>query len=134
MRIRAILTIVISLLIGFVLGFITEGQIVKRNRHKWQKLSFTEMFENRVLHKIQPSETQKEQILPIIRTYAVKMSELRSATGQKFGELRNQMNAELQPLLTDEQYKRLLETRDRQSNPSDSRRREGSSEREKQNN
>jgi len=131
MKIRAILTIVISLLVGFVLGFLTEGQIVKRNRHKWQKVSYTQMFENRVLHKIEPSETQKAQILPIIRSYAAKMTELRAATGQKFGELRNQMNAELQPLLTDEQFKRLQETRDRSSNPNDPGRREGSPGRDK---
>lgn len=116
MRIKAILTIAISLLVGFVLGFLTEGQIVKRERHKWQKVTFTQMFENRVLHTIGPSEAQKEKILPIIRTYAVRMSELRASTGLKFVELRNQMNNELQQFLTDEQFKRLQETRDRASN------------------
>ncbi len=133
MKIRAIITIVISLLVGFVLGFLTEGQIVKRNRHNWQKVSYTQMFENRVIHKIGPSETQKEQILPIIRSYAVKMSELRSSTGQKFMELRNQMNSELQPLLTDEQFKRLQETRDRTSNREDPKNREASPNHEKPN-
>jgi hypothetical protein len=133
MRIRAILTIVISLLVGFVLGFLTEGQIVKRDRHKWQKIPFTQMFENRLIHRIAPSETQKEQILPIIRSYAVKMSELRKSTGQNFGDLRNQMNAELQPLLTDEQFKRLQESRDRPTNRNDSDKPEGTPDREKSN-
>ena len=117
MKIKAILTIVISLLVGFVLGFLTEGQIVKQERHKWQKVSFEQMFENRLLHKIEPSEAQKEKILPIIRSYAVRMSELRASTGQKFGELRTQMNNELQQYLTDEQFKRLQERRERTSSP-----------------
>ena len=133
MRIKAILTIVISLLVGFVLGFLTEGQIVKRERHKWQNVPFTQLFENRVLHKIEPTDAQKEKILPIIRSYAVRMSELRASTGNSFGELRNQMNTELQQYLTDEQFKRLQEKRERSSNRPESEKPDGSPDHEKQN-
>jgi len=111
MRTKAILTIVISLIVGFILGFLTEGQLVKRERSKWRKISYSQMFENRILNSIEPSESQKEQILPIIRGYSARMNELRSATSKKFQELRNEFNNELKPYLTEEQYKRLTEPR-----------------------
>ena len=113
MRTRAILTILISLIIGFVLGFITEGQLVKSERNKWRRTSYSQIFENRILHILEPSESQKEQIVPIIKSYAQKMMELRRITGDKFEELRNQMNSELKQNLTEEQFQRLIKPRER---------------------
>jgi uncharacterized membrane protein YraQ (UPF0718 family) len=120
MRTRAIITILISLIVGFILGFLTEGQIVKRERNKWRKTSYSQMFENRIIHIIAPTESQKEQILPIIKSYSQKMSELRMNTGQKFEELRNEMNAELKQYISSEQYDRLTKPRERRSGPNES--------------
>jgi hypothetical protein len=117
MRTRAIITIIISLIVGFILGFLTEGQLVKRERNKWRRTSFSQIFEHRIIHVIEPTDSQKEQILPIIKSYADQMSELRKSTGQRFEELRNQMNSELKKHITDEQYLRLTEPRDRGSGP-----------------
>lgn len=113
MKTKAILTILISLLVGFILGFLTEGQIVKNNRNKLRRISYSQMFENRVLQKINPTEVQKEQILPVIKSYSQKMSEFRKITSQKLDSLRTEMNNELKQHITDEQYARLTVRRDR---------------------
>ena len=111
MKLKAILTILISLLTGFILGYFTEVQIVKKERNKYHQVSYSQMFENRILHVIEPTDVQKEQILPIIQSYAQKMTELRASTSQQYRDLRSQLNNELHPFLTEEQFKRLEERR-----------------------
>lgn len=109
MKTKAILTILISLLVGFILGFITEGQIVKRDRNKWRRISYSQMFENRILRKIDPTDSQKEQIMPVIKSYSQKMSDFRKITSQRLDSLRTEMNNELKQYITDEQYSRLIQ-------------------------
>ena len=113
MKTKAILTILLALIVGFVLGFLIEGQIIKKERNKWHNVSYAEMFEKRVLHIIEPTNDQKTVIIPIINSYSVRMTELRAKTSKEFGELRSQMNNELQPFISAEQFKRLLESRNR---------------------
>jgi len=113
MKTKAIITILISLMIGFILGFITEGQLVKREKNKWRRISYSRIFEERIIEIITPTELQKEQISPIIRSYSQKMSELRQITSQKLDELRTDMHKELKQFLTEEQFNRLQEKKDR---------------------
>ncbi len=109
MKIKAILTIVISLLIGFVLGFLVSGQLQNREMEKKHKHSYQEMFIYRTLGVIEPTEAQKDSIFPIIQSYATKTMDLKNRVSGEFNEIMEEMSDELRPYVTDEQLTRLKE-------------------------
>jgi len=113
MKIKAILTIVISLLVGFVLGFLASGQLMKQEMKKRHSHSYHDMFVWRTLGVISPSEMQKDTLMPIIEEYAEKTMGLKNKVSVEFDSLMRQMGEELKPLVSDEQYKKLQENADR---------------------
>ncbi len=109
MKVKAILTIVISLLIGFVFGYLTSGQIIKRKWENKHKHSYHEMFVYRTLGVLSPSEGQKDTLLPIIENYADKAVLLKNKVSSEFDSLMHQMTDELKPFVSPEQFKKLEE-------------------------
>jgi hypothetical protein len=119
MKIKAILTVFISLLIGFVLGYLTCGQVKK---HEWEnrhKHSYHEMFVFRTLGVIAPTEVQKDTLLPIIEDYAEKTLKLKNNVSFEFDSLIRKMNDELKPHLTKEQFNKLSAEADRMNQRKD---------------
>jgi uncharacterized protein YneF (UPF0154 family) len=109
MKIKAILTIVISLLIGFVFGYITSGQVTKREMRKRHSHSYHEMFIYRTLQVIKPSEGQKDTLMPIIVNYAEKSMVLKNTVSLEFDSLMHQMSKDLKPFVSEEQFQKLEE-------------------------
>jgi hypothetical protein len=113
MKIKAILTIVISLIIGFVFGFLTSGQLLKREMQRKHSHSYHEMFVYRTLGVIDASESQKDTLMPIIGAYAEKSMALKNKVSNEFDSLIHQMNQDLKPFVSDEQFRKLEENADR---------------------
>ena len=109
MKIKAILTIIISLLVGFSLGYITSGQVMKQEMRKRHRHSYHEMFVYKTLGIIKPSETQKDTVLPIIEEYAEKSLVLKNRVSTEFDSLMRQMSQELKPFVSEEQFRKLEE-------------------------
>ncbi len=109
MKIRAILTIIISLLVGFVFGFLTSGQIRKQEAMKKHKYSYHEMFVYKTLGVIEPGEAQKDTLLPIIMSYSEKTMALKNKVSCEFDSLMHQMSLSLKPYISEEQYRKLEE-------------------------
>ncbi len=109
MKIKAILTIVISLLIGFVFGFLTSGQYMKREMKKKHSHSYHEMFIYRTLDVIKPSEGQKDTLMPIIVGYAEKTMFLKNKVSVEFDSLMHQMSKDLKPFISEDQFQKLEE-------------------------
>jgi hypothetical protein len=107
MKIKAILTIVISLLIGFVFGFLASGQLMKQEMRKRHSHSYNEMFLFRTFEVIDPSESQKDTLMPIIIGYAEKALIFKNQVSTKFDSLMYQMNRELKPFITEDQFQKL---------------------------
>lgn len=107
MKIKAILTILISLIIGFVFGFISSGQIMKQEMKKRHNHSYNEMFLHRTFEVINAKESQKDTLMPIIVEYAEKTSLLKNQVSIKFDSLIRQMNTELKPFVSEEQFRKL---------------------------
>jgi hypothetical protein len=109
MKIKALLTIFIVLLIGFVFGFLTSDQI---RRHEWKKKhkhTYQEIFVCRNLKIISPAESQKDTVLPIIEQYAEKSLALKNEVSAEFDSIIHEMNQELKPFVNKDQYARLVE-------------------------
>jgi Spy/CpxP family protein refolding chaperone len=102
-----------TLLIGFVIGFLTNGRLVKSRIDRMQSF-YTEKGANRAFMRVlDPTPEQMEQIRPILQQHARQNKELlkhhRSEQQALFLELEN----ELRPLLTDEQMEKLEELKHR---------------------
>ena len=109
MKIKALLTIFIALLIGFVFGYITSDQIRKNEWKKRHKHSYHEIFIYKNLKVIDPTESQKEAVLPIIKKYADISIALKNEVSSEFDSIIYQMNQELKPYVSEAQFARLLE-------------------------
>lgn len=110
MKIKAVLTILISLILGFIFGYLTAGQFIKRDMKKRHTHSYTEMFVHKTLNVIEPAEIQKDSLMPIINDYAEKSLELKNKVSGEFDSLVQKMQLDLKPFLTDDQFRKLEES------------------------
>lgn len=113
MKIKAILTILISLVIGFVFGFLASGQLMKHEMQKKHSHTYQEVFIFRTLDIIKPSESQKDTIMPIIKSYAEKTLILKNKVSGELDSTMRQMGRDLRPYVSEEQYKRMEESAER---------------------
>jgi hypothetical protein len=128
MKAKPIIIIVITLIIGFVLGMLTSAQI-RYHRLKPVRVFFSEeRFRNGFYEVIQPDEKQKEAIDQLLSKYAVVNSEIQSDFRKKLDSTMKDFWKELEPGLTKEQLSRLKEmdqrrmdmVRENRRNPHDS--------------
>ncbi len=109
MKTRAILTVLISLITGFAMGFITSSQITNMRTRDVHSMSSVEAFKARTFSVIEPSEEQKVQITPIVEKYAMASDTLRKEANMQFHDLMNQFHTKLEPYLNNDQMQRLHE-------------------------
>lgn len=103
-RVKTILVIVITLAIGMVLGALIHGAVM-RNRVKDMafRMRSNEGFMRRMEMIIQPDESQREALRKILRKHFQNMSQYQ----ENFRAMMDSLRTELEPILTEEQKKRL---------------------------
>jgi hypothetical protein len=107
MKAKPIIIIVITLVIGFVLGMLTSAQI-RYHRLKPVRVYFSEeRFRNGFYDVIQPDEKQKETIDQLLSKYATINSEIQSDFRKKMDITMKEFWKELEPGLTKEQLARI---------------------------
>ena len=100
---------VITLIIGFILGFLASGRFYSNRMQKFERIRMEEGFKARFYERIQPDEIQKEQLDPILKEFFVKMGQHR----REIGQLMDSLHQEMSPILTEEQKQTLKEMRPR---------------------
>jgi hypothetical protein len=109
MKAKPIVIIVITLVIGFVLGMLTSAQI-RYHRLKPVRVFFSEeRFRNGFYEVIQPDDKQKETIDQLLSKYASVNSEIQSDFRKKMDTTLKEFWKELEPSLTKEQLARIKE-------------------------
>ncbi len=109
MKAKPIIIIVITLVIGFVLGMLTSAQI-RYHRLKPVRVFFSEeRFRNGFYEVIQPDDKQKETIEQLLSKYAAVNSEIQNDFRKKMDSTMKEFWKELEPSLTKEQLARLKE-------------------------
>jgi len=107
MKAKPIIIIVITLVIGFILGMLTSAQI-RYSRLKPVRIFFSEeRFREGFYRVIQPDEKQKETIDLLLSKYAKDNSLIQNDFRKKFDALMKDFWKELEPSLTKEQLERL---------------------------
>ncbi|MBN1108231.1 MAG: hypothetical protein JXR66_10305 [Bacteroidales bacterium] len=109
MKGKSILLIVLTLLIGFVLGMLTSAQI-RLNKLKPVRLYFSEeRFREGFYKIIEPDEKQKAEIEKILNKYAKENTSLQSDFSKQLDLNIKALRKELDSKLTKEQLARLKE-------------------------
>jgi len=109
MKAKPILLVIITLLIGFILGMLTSAQI-RFNKLKPVRLYFSEeRFREGFYKTIQPDEKQKAEIRKILDKYAKLNSNLQGNFRKELDINMKEFRKEIDSRLTDEQLARLKE-------------------------
>ncbi|HOP00049.1 MAG TPA: hypothetical protein PLV06_04530 [Bacteroidales bacterium] len=109
MKVKSILLIVLTLLIGFVLGMLTSAQI-RLNKLKPVRLYFSEeRFREGFYKIIEPDEKQKVEIEKILNKYAKENTSLQTDFRKQLDVNIKAFRKELDSKLTKEQLARLKE-------------------------
>jgi ElaB/YqjD/DUF883 family membrane-anchored ribosome-binding protein len=109
MKAKPIIIIIVTLVIGFVLGMLVSAQI-RYSRLKPVRVFFSEdRFRNGFYEIIQPDEKQKETIDQLLSKYAKVNMSIQNEFRKKLDSLMKDFWKELGPSLTKEQLERLKE-------------------------
>jgi hypothetical protein len=109
MKAKPILLVVITLIIGFILGMLTSAEI-RFHRLKPVRLYFSEeRFREGFYKTIEPDEAQKAEIEKIIEKYAKLNGELQSNIRKELDANMKEFRKEIDSKLTKEQLARLKE-------------------------
>ena len=109
MKAKPVLLVVLTLLIGFILGMLTSAQL-RFNRLKPVRLYFSEeRFREEFYRTILPDEKQKAEIQKILDKYAKLNSNLQGSFRKELDLNMKEFRKELDTKLTDEQLARLKE-------------------------
>jgi hypothetical protein len=109
MKAKPIILIVITLIIGFVLGMLTSAQI-RFHRLKPVRVFFSEdRFRNGFYEVIQPDEKQKQTIEQLLSKYALINSDIQNDFRKKMDSAMKEFWKELEPSLSKDQLARIKE-------------------------
>lgn len=116
MKGRPVIVIVVTLIIGFVLGMLTSAQI-RYQKLKPMRVYFSEeRFRDGFYRTIQPDEKQKAKIDIILDKYARKNSELQNNFRKELDSNMKEFRKEVDSNLSKEQLTRMKEMDDRRQN------------------
>jgi hypothetical protein len=113
MKTKSILIIIATLIIGFIIGFLTNGQLTKSRIQSFVKMGTSDGFKNRLYHVIRPDELQRAEIDPILEKYAEKIHESVVKSREEMSIIGDEMMEELEPLLDDDQNFRMKNAHER---------------------
>ncbi len=120
MRYKSLIAILLTLIIGIVIGFLSSTYMRNRKMEEFRSYASYEGFKYQALRVIDPTEEQEEKILPVIESFSRKNQELKIRYREEFITLMKDYKNELEPLLTKEQIQRI-ESRRRERPPADGR-------------
>ena len=113
MKAKPIILVIITLIIGFVIGMLTSAQI---RLHKMQpvRVYFSEgRFRDGFYKTIQPDEQQKAEIEKILDKYAKLNGDLQGGFRKSYDSTMKEFRKELDAKLTKDQLARLKEMDER---------------------
>jgi hypothetical protein len=109
MKTKPIILIIVTLIIGFIVGMLTSAQI-RYHRLKPVRVFFSEeRFRNGFYEVIQPDEKQKEKIDQLLSKFARVNSEIQNDFRKKLDSTMKEFWGQLEPNLTKDQISRLKE-------------------------
>ncbi|MCK4698727.1 MAG: hypothetical protein KAT38_00260 [Bacteroidales bacterium] len=106
-KIKSGIFLLTTLLIGFVIGFLTSTQVKESRIRELRTFGSPEGFKYMMEHMLELDDEQKDAIWPVVDEYAKKNFELMKNFRGEFSVLMKEFHKELTPYLTPEQIERL---------------------------
>jgi hypothetical protein len=107
MKIKSIFILLATLLIGFAIGFLVNGQITRQKFERFVSQNHQEAFRFRIMKVIRPDEAQTRDIDPILQEYARKAQETMQKSKEDLTDLHENLITDLTPYLNQQQLERL---------------------------
>lgn len=113
MKTKSIIIILTTLIIGFVIGFLVNGQLTKNRIQSFVKQGTHDGFKMRFFDIIDPDEAQRVAIEPILEEYAEKTNEIVESFREEMKSIHDEMIGKLEPYLNEDQIERLKDAQER---------------------
>jgi uncharacterized membrane-anchored protein YhcB (DUF1043 family) len=99
--------IVVTLVIGMVIGSLITGAVVHHRVRRFMNLGHPEHLATRIEELIGPNESQREAVHEILMKHSQMFLQVHSHFESEMLALRDSLKKDLGPLLTEEQKERL---------------------------
>lgn len=109
MKTKPVLIIIATLIIGFVMGFLTNGHLTHQKIRRFVNQGTHEGFKERLYHVIKPDEKQLMQIDTIVDRFAEKIHSSIISSRKEIDSLNMELENGLKPFLNPNQLERLSE-------------------------
>lgn len=109
MKLRITILIILTLLLGFVIGMLTSAQLRHKRMRPVRTFASEQYFREHFYRIVEPSEEQKLELDGIIKSYADDFNQLRSQYREGFDSLMDEQWGEVKPVLNKEQIEKLEE-------------------------
>lgn len=113
MKIKSILIIAGTLIIGFIIGFLTNGFLTRQKFESFVRQGSHDAFKYRMMEIIHPDESQVKDIEPILEKFAEEAHDNIEASKQQMKELHEALMDDLKPYLNRDQLERLERANER---------------------
>ncbi len=110
MKTKPVIIIIASIIIGFLIGFVTNGFITKSRIEKFVRSGTHEGFKGKYYRVIDPDEEQRKAIDPILDKYGEMIHENVVNMQKSMKDLHDAMLMEIEPYLNEDQQSRLEES------------------------
>lgn len=107
MKTRIVLLIIGSILLGFVGGFFTSGQVAKKRMHKIMRSQEPKAMNQRLINTIDPDEEQEKVIRSIIKKHMERIRTERKNHHSEMKSAHESMFNEIEEVLDEDQKQRL---------------------------
>lgn len=108
-KLKTTLAILGLLLIGFLAGFVSHRQLVKKEFNKVAQMGEAPFFRERLVEALAPSEAQEAALNKILEAHSQRMMKSMQENRQERRALVNQLEADLSPILDEAQQEQLKE-------------------------
>jgi len=99
--------IVLTLVIGMIIGALITGAVVHHRVRRFMNLGHPEHLAVRIEELIGPDESQREMVHKILMKHSERFLSVHSQFESEMLALRDSLKKDLDPILTEEQKKRL---------------------------
>ena len=99
--------LLITLIIGFIIGFLVNGRLVRSKVQDLHSYYTPAGFHRQLFRTIEPTPEQIDQLKPVLSQYAAKNRELLVEFKHNQYDLYEELIEELEPYLTEQQIERL---------------------------
>jgi len=109
MKLRITILIILTLLLGFVIGMLTSAQL-RHSRMRPVRVYASEHYFREQLYKVfEPDSVQKVQLDAIIKKYGESIKDLNTVFREDFESLMDKQWNEIKPVLNKEQIDKIEE-------------------------